>query len=258
MWMEYRNHAAKGFRNKLQFEFPHRWWEMYLTLGILHLGFPVSTFRADNGPDLLLEFGDLRVWVEAVAPKPGTASDAVPVPVVNGVAELPMRECLLRLTQTMTDKRDKLRNYMKRGIISKGDCTLIAMSACALNQFGPLLDWPFPVMLRVLAGADNLTIPLDKSSESFSIRTEAITRDSGSKVELALFYCEEFSSISGVLYSDEDPFNAPMVAEDSFQLFINPKAKVRVPKGITTKITTWRQSPITTGEGVEWIKIPSQ
>ena len=56
MWLEYRFYAPKGFQKKLQYEFHQRWWEMYLTLGLIRLGFSVSTFSQDNHPDILLDF----------------------------------------------------------------------------------------------------------------------------------------------------------------------------------------------------------
>jgi len=251
MWAEYQDLAPKGFRKKLQFEFHQRWWEMYLTIGLCRLGFPVSTFASDSGPDLLLDFGERKVWVEAVAPNPGKTSDSVPEPILDGAAKLPMDECLLRFTQAMTDKRDKVHGYIQRGIVSAADCNLIALSACALNQFGSLLNWPQPVMLRVLAGAGNLAIPRDKSSEPFSKHTETTFRDSGSPVNLALFYREVFSSISGVVYSHKDPLNAPMAPEESFQLFLNPKAKITIPALITDRIPTWSEEAAT-DRGLVW------
>ena len=200
-----------------------------------------------------MKFGDINVWIEAVSPNPGKGSDAVPEPIVNGSDKLPMRECLLRFTQAITDKRHKLHDYMERDLISEADCNLIAVSACALNQFGTLLDWPQPVMLRVLAGAGNLAIPLNRSSEPFSIHTEATVRDSGSPVDLSLFHTGGFNSVSGVLYSDQDPLNALIAPEESFELFLNPKAKVNAPKEITEKITTWREEAATDKELV-WRK----
>lgn len=242
MWSDYRSHAPKSFRKKLQYEFHQRWWEMYLTLGLCRLGFPISTFPRDDRPDLLLTFGNTKVWIEAVAPTSGTTSDAVPPPIVNGVEDLPMRECLLRLTQAVTDKRDKFNRYIQRGIVSEADCCIIALSACDLNQFGTLLEWPQPVMLRVLAGADDLAIPLNGTAAVYSKRKNATHRDSRSQVDLALFCSAEFSSVAGVLYSKQDPLNATTVPEESFEFFLNPQGKVTVPAAIQERMTTWSEN----------------
>jgi len=253
MWLEYRPHAPRSFRKKLQFEFHQRWWEMYLTLGLVRLGFPVSTFSQDDRPDILLDFDDTKVWVEAVAPKPGTKGDAVPESVVNGVQDLPIRECLLRLTQAVTDKQERLNCYVQRGIVSEKDAFVVAVSACALNQFGSLLEWPQPVMLRVLAGAGDLAIPLSKNSKPYSKRQETTVRDSGSLVNLSLFYSDEFSSVAGVLYSNQDPLNAPIAPEESFEFFLNPKSKaeVKVPLTLMQRMPTWSEDR-STEEEVVW------
>ena len=253
LWEEYCPYAPRGFRKKLQYEFHQRWWEMYLMLGLHRLGFPISTCSKDDRPDLLLDFGDVKVWVEAVAPKPGSMSDAVPEPVVDGVQDLPMREALLRLTQAVTAKREALNCYVQRGIVSDKDAFVVAVSSCALNQFGSLLDWPQPVMLRVLAGAGDLAIPLKGSSRPYSKLQDQTFRDSGSPVDLALFYSDEFSAVAGVLYSRDDPLNAPIAPEESFELFINPKGQVRLPEAITQKVLTWSEDR-TTGEQVVWKK----
>lgn len=253
MWSDYREYAPKGFPKKLQIEFHQRWWEMYLTLGLRRLGFPISTSSRDDRPDLLLKFGNTKVWIEAVAPKSGTKSDAVPQPVVNGVEDLPMRECLLRFTQALMTKKEKLKCYIQRGIVSEADCYVVAVSACSLNQFGTLLEWPQPVMLRVLAGAGDLAIPLSGSASPYSERKDVIFRDSGSSVDLALFDSAEFSSVAGILYSKQDPLNAPRAPDESFEFFLNPRRKVEDPKAITERITTWSKER-GTGEEVPWKK----
>jgi hypothetical protein len=250
MWLQYQSYAPRGFRKKLQFEFCQRWWEMYLTVGLCRLGFPIATSPHDDGPDLLIEFGSSKVWIEAVAPTRGMTSDAVPEPVVNGGCDLPMRECLLRLTQAVTAKRNAFHNYVQNGIVSEKDCQVIALSACGLNQFGTLLDWPQPVMLRVLAGAGDLTITLDGSAAAYSKRKDATLRDSGSPVELALFSSGGFNSIAGVLYSQVDLLNSPVAPEESFEFYLNPNSEVIVPDIMTARMATWSEEQNTDQEVV--------
>lgn len=250
-WLEYREYAPKSFPKKLQIEFHQRWWEMYLTIGLHRLGLPVSTPSQDKGPDVLLTFGSSRVWIEAVAPTPGMTSDAVPLPVIDGVQTLPMRECLLRLSQVVKAKRIAFDRYIQQGIVSKEDCRIIAVSACNLNQFGSLLEFPQPVMLRVLEGAGDLIISQNGIEPAYSNRKNSTFRDSGSPVDLALFCSGEFSSVAGVLYSKQDLSNAPTAPEESFELFLNPKSKVAVPVAVTEKMVTWSKSR-DLGPGVEW------
>lgn len=253
MWSDYRTHAPQSFRKKLQFEFHQRWWEMYLTLGLCRLELPISTSSRDDGPDLLVKYGNLKVWIEAVAPTSGTKSDAIPESVVNGVQDLPMRECLLRLTQAVTAKRDVFNSYIQQGIVSEADCCVVALSACDLNQFGTLLEFPQPIMLRVLAGAGDLAIPLSGMGGAYSKRKNSTFRDSGSQVDLAMFSSPEFSSVAGVLYSKQDPLNAPMAPEESFEFFVNPKGKVTIPAAIINSMATWSEDR-NMEQGVVWKK----
>ncbi len=239
LWVEYFPYAPKGFRRKLQFEFHQRWWEMYLTIGLCRLGMTVRSFRKDNGPDLLVETSGMRIWVEAVAPKIGTSKDCVPDPIEDGVQDFPKRECLLRLLQGVTEKRDRMADYIAKHIVSREDACVIALSACNLNQFGSLLDFPQPAPLSILAGAGNLVIFSDRSRSPYSSRQETLSRNSGSLVDTTLFGKDEFSIISAVLYSKCDPLNAPDEPHGTLSLFLNPKANIKFSKSFYEKIPTW-------------------
>ena len=239
MWSDYRDFAPKGFRRKLQFEFYTRWWEMYLTLGLVRLGFDVTSSRSDKGPDLFLEVAGTRLWIEAVAPSIGTTSDCVPEPIMNGFGHFPKRECLLRLTQGLEGKQQALAQYMQKSTIRPEDCCIIAISACNLNQFGSLLDWPCPAPLALLAGVGHMVVTLDGSREPYCAQQKSISRDSGSPVDTAMFDREEFRVVSAVLYSKPDPLNAPPLPESSFSLFLNPRAIRHVPVEVSATMEAW-------------------
>ena len=254
MWLEYCPHAPKGFRNKLQIEFHQRWWEMYLTIGLLHLALPVTCSPADGGPDVSVDLDNQRVWFEAVAPRAGTSNDRVPELVIKDTEDFPRRQLLLRLAQAITSKRDKFVAYLDSQTVSPRDACVIALSACDLKQFGPLLDWPHPAPLSILAGAGNLAIPLDRSCSPYSTRQDAILRNSGNPVDTVLFERDDFRIISAVLYSSPDPTNAPISPEATFSLFLNPRAYVEVPPGIRRMVVTWYEEKKTDTETV-WMKI---
>jgi len=171
MWVKYRDHAPKGFRRKLQFEFHQRWWEMYLTIGLVHLGIKARSSRNDKGPDLVVDVGGNRLWIEAVVPSVGTKSDRVPKPIMNGVGDYPKRECLLRLAQGLDGKQKALTKYIQESTILPEEPCIIAISACKLNQFGSLLDWPCPAPLALLSGAGHMVVTLHGSREPYCSRT---------------------------------------------------------------------------------------
>ncbi|MBN1291399.1 MAG: hypothetical protein JXB48_06125 [Candidatus Latescibacteria bacterium] len=249
MWVEYQSLAPKGFKKNLQNEFYSRWWEMYLAVGLLHLGLNVITSRKDKGPDISLQINGKQIWIEAVAPKVGVKSDRVPDMVINGVRDIPKREFQLRLSQGIDGKLIAFDGYIKNSIIQSDEPCIIAVSACNLDHLGPLLEFPCPAPLTVLAGAGDKHITLDGSEESYLESQESIKRDSNSAVNTIKFEQDDFKIISAVLYSNTDPLNlntdpinhSDFSPESSFKLFINPRAKNPVPYNFSKLIETWTE-----------------
>ena len=254
LWRQYEPFAPKGFPKKLQIEFHQRWWEMYLVVGMLHLDLEPICCRSDTGPDISLDIGGRQMFVEATAPTAGMQSDQVPQPVRNGVAVFPERECLLRLTQALTDKCKRLQDYIDQGIIPADACVVIALSASDLNQFGTLLDWDVPALLKVLAGAGPPVLPGD-GSPSYPTRRNTLQRNSGRAVDAVLFESAAFSIISGVLYSPVDLWSAtPKAPEDSLSLFVNPSANQPIPDPFLTRFVHWVEQRLPSGAR-EWHRI---
>ena len=241
MWCEFRDFAPKGFRRKFQVEFHQRWWEMYLTLGLLHLGVNIKTSPADEGPDLCVDINGKRLWIEAVAPRVGTTSDRVPEPTVNGVSDYPKRECLLRLSQQLNAKRNIFEKYIQKAIIQPEDVCIIAISACNLNQYGSLLDFPCSAPLALLAGAGDMVVTRNSSQDTYFKQQKTINRDSGSPIDFMMYERDDFKIVSGILYSNNDPLNAPSRPESTFSLFLNPRAYYHVPCDIYMKMETWTE-----------------
>jgi hypothetical protein len=252
LWNEYEPFAPQDFPNKLQREFHQRWWEMYLFVSLRHLDITPSCFSVDDGegPDIAIDIGGQKVFIEAVAPTVGTKSDKVPDPIEDGVADFPERECLLRLTQALTYKRDIICKYMKKGVITTDACIIIALSASDLNQFGTLLDGVHPALLSVLAGAGPLVVTSGGQKPPYSSRRSDVKRDSGNPVNTALFEKPEFSIISGVLYSPDDLWNAELQPENNLSLFVNPSAVKKIPNDLQQRFVSWTQKTSTSNETV--------
>lgn len=178
LWKEYEPFAPKGFPRKMQVEFHQRWWEMYLTVALLHLGLEPKTSRADKGPDLYLPVDNWFVFVEATAPTAGRTSDRVPEFVENGVAPFPHREFLLRLAQAFSEKAKRFQHYIDSKVIPGDSCCLIALSATDLNTFGTLMDGFYPEPpLCVLTGAGNMVMPIGRTCPAYLARRETISRN---------------------------------------------------------------------------------
>lgn len=244
LWKEYEFLATKAFLREVQINFHQRWWEMYLTVGMLHLsgssGFKVETSKHDKGPDIKITLSDeTRIWIEAVAPNPGSGNDRVPEHELDGVFDVPRDECLLRLAQGINEKKMKFQEYKEKNILNREDLCMIAISSCALNQFGHLLDFPCPAPLSVLAGAHQMVLSTRKPPR-ISKRQE-VKKISGKSVPVCLFEESSADIISAILYSSEDPLNAPITPESTFKIFLNPNAEIPLPECFLNNIETWHR-----------------
>jgi len=253
LWEQYEPFAPRGFAKKLQIEFHQRWWEMYLTVGMLHLGFKPKPSKSDQGPDLSLYVNGGIVFVEATAPSTGTKSDRVPEIIHNGVSDFPERECLLRLAQALTDKCRRFHEYIKDRVVPADGGFIIALSATNLNQFGTLLDAAHPAPLSVLAGAGPTVVTIGGKQPPYSSRRDTLKRDSGSGVDVCLFEKPEFRIIAGVLYSPVDLWNATLKPEDSISLFLNPTPNHPLAPSFRSRFVHWSQERLSSHELV-WKK----
>ena len=219
-WKKFEPYAPLKYLKKIQNDgdFHQRWWEMFLGVGLLNINCKIKTSQKEKGPDFEIDLTSQNIWIEAVAPNIGNSFDALPK-LLEGVHKLPEVEFLLRLTNSLNSKLDAFNNYIEKDWVSENDCCIIAISSCALNQYGSLMDFPAPAPLKVLAGLGNLV--LNKDNNYVQYRTE-IQKKSGSPIETSLFSLERYSNICAVLYSNSDPLNSPDKPETTFQLFLNP------------------------------------
>jgi len=258
LWNEYKSFAPKRFLKEAQINFHQRWWEMYLTVGLLHAsmnsGINIKTSNLDIGPDIKINLpGEHVVWIEAVAPDPGKGDDRIPDHDEEGVFGLPRNECLLRLVQGMTAKKEQFNAYEINKIVNSEDSCIIAISSCALFQLGHLLNFPCPLLLCVLSGAHNMV--LSKNKPPFVSKRQGIVKASGNSVSTCLLDDSSFDIISAFIYSSEDPLNAPIDAESTFKIFLNPNARNPLPKSFLKdiKIETWSREE--SDDGITWKKI---
>ena len=244
LWEQFEPLAPKGFQKKLQIEFHQRWWEMYLTVALCRLGLKPRCPKADEGPDITIDISNWKVFIEATAPSIGITSDRVPEVFSNGVQYFPERECLLRLTQALTDKRTKFDQYIKSERIPINSACVVALSSCALNQFGTLLDGVHPAPLSVLAGAGPPVVTFGGSRPPYTSRRDILKRDSEREVNVCLFDTPEFRIISAVLYSPIDLWNAPLDTEKTISLFLNPNPINPLPASFTCRFEHWFQESL--------------
>lgn len=183
-------------------DFVARWWEMHLIDGLIQAGNAICP-PVNHGPDICLESGDCRIWIEAVSLKQGDGPDRMPEPVYGTVMNVPTEPAILRFTNAVNAKNLKIQGYIRDGIISSDDKVIIAVNTSSLPM-ADLYEDP-PLAVKSLLGVGHLTMMVSTDpkqtgiKDSFYARRESIFKKNKSEIDANGFMTGELQEISGVL-----------------------------------------------------------
>lgn len=252
-WPIYKPYADKDFVKKFPYEFLPCFWEMYLTCTLLHLKLSVKPKKKKEGPDILLELDNNRIWVEAIAPTGGAPSkpDSVPkMKVFKGdssqeevvASKVPEEKIILRLTSAIVKKyEEKYSKYLNKRILDKEDCYIIAINGTDI----PSCPFVKNCILKAVFPMGHLQFLFDRNSgslgdPSYSYRPE-ISRNRGMNISTEIFLDPHFKNLSAVLFSTIGPgcdLEKVGMGED-FILVHNPLAKNPLTEGLIKTGLEW-------------------
>ena len=194
---------------------------------------------SDAGPDVcLINKSDYEaVWLEAIAPNEGTGNDRVPVPKIKqgkvSVNRVPGEKIILRFRSAIFDKHQKYLDYVQNGAVKCGDSFVIALNGRRVPY--SYLETEIPYVIQAVLPLGNETWTIDfKKNEMVDQRFEyrpAIVKTTGASISTRIFLDEEYSGISGILYSNSDLFNHPTSIGQDFLFVHNPKAQNPLRRG---------------------------
>jgi hypothetical protein len=251
MWLQYEQYADIHFLNQAKIDFNQRIWEMYLACSLLFEGFSIDS--KDKGPDILIDTGELKIWIEAIAPKPGAGEDAVSKQEFGTVREVPDEKIKLRYRSAIEEKYNKYKNYLKSKIVEPEDGYIIAINGSSIPS--ARREREIPRIIRSVLPFGNEFILIDSESnlpiDRFYNYQDISLKKSGSSVSTDIFLKPEYSGISAILFSFIDALNRPNKLGEDFVLLHNPIATRQLPKGFIKlgceywvdgselKFTTW-------------------
>jgi len=211
------------------------WWELYLDHALHNAGIALGTranrTHPETGPDLLVE--NPNIWVEAVMPESGDGPDALNEPLTGQAFTVPIDDFVLRLRTAIAAKLSKLSRYIEDGTISPGDAAIVAVSGGRLPfRFN---EGPIPYIVRAVLGVGGPTLEMDRATKKIVGRSieyrDHIVKKSGSPVDTDVFFRDESTHVSAVLYSSADCVNHCTKPGSDFVLVHNPKASVPIARG---------------------------
>lgn len=244
LWQKYQPYADKHFLNQVRTNFHQRSWEMYIGNVLLEKNL---TFESKNeGPDFVI---NKTAYIECVAPTKGEPAkpDSVPEMIVTKpsedihVRDVPVDKMILRITGVVKDKAlGQFENWKGKEWFDSKMPFVIAVNTGAL---GYMEDSCLPYMLKALFGLQFCQINIETGTTNFSHR-DKIEKSNNKPVPVDYFISEEFSFISGVLFSDKLVLNHPENIGEDCVFVNNPLADKPVGDSFVKLFNNWTASKI--------------
>jgi hypothetical protein len=226
-----------------------RVWEMMLAAHFDALGFAMTS--PNEGPDLRIGHDGHIIWIEAICPTPAGIPQDWMQPLSDGefvVGDVPHNETLLRWTAAIKEKRDKLAEYQKKGVVRPEDSFVIAVNGGQLGRM-PLNEGisQMPYALEAVYPAGPITLEIDQASgkviRSFrSIRAHVLNAND-EPVPTTAFLDRDNAAVSGVIGYSSDRSKSPLLTTD---LVHNHLATNPIERGLLGP------------DNVEWAKSPKR
>jgi hypothetical protein len=213
LWARFEPYADENFCAEFSRQPDDRFWEMYLTVRLLDAAKKVrprtelAQAARDVGPDICIQKGTRKIWIEAVSPDQGHENN--PDRVADWPAEESRidvdeqrRQVELRATSALSSKIAKFKRYRDNGIVNERDSCIIAVSAGQFPlqaiQFGlsPAVTSVYPI------GHERIDFnPLAPSFSSVFDFAPQIERPGRQPVQRTMFQDPDNALISGLIWS---------------------------------------------------------
>ena len=188
LWRDYSEFADKNFLSNAKNNFHQRFWEMYLSVTFVRKGYKVIK-TPDESPDVCIQMNGKKIWIEAVAPGPGTGLDQIPIPEFGKANWVPTDQIALRYLNVLNTKFHKYQTYVKKEIVGSSDIFVIAINCSKVPHayFGSSL--PYHVQALLPIGPPNVifdvaTDSIVKTGYSFK---DSVVKNSGSIDQVKFF-----------------------------------------------------------------------
>ena len=254
LWARYAPLADPHFREDARNHFLQRFWEMYLAATLMERG--LKLFRiGGEGPEFYFKLAQRRIWVEAIAPGPGTGLDQVPGPQYGVATETPTEKIVLRFTHALVEKRKKYIAALRKDIVTCDDGYLLAINSREIHH-GPCgITMPYFVQAFLPFGSPAwaLDSKTGKIVDSFHQYRDTVPKQAGTNISTKAFLDPEFRFVSAVLHSSVDCVNCPNELGAEFCILHNPIAV----HGIDLSVFHWSKQLVLSDDELIEVK-PNQ
>jgi hypothetical protein len=257
LWSRYEPYADTDFRGEFARQPDTRFWEMYLAVSLLERGkklrlrSELTAAQRDTGPDICIRKSSRNIWIEAIAPAKGAATNFDRVPDLfpassDALKDPPRREVELRITSALLEKADKFKAYRESGVVGENDSCIVAISAgqFALQAAGEGLAH---AVTAVFPFGDEYFIIDPKTHKIIDRRFQhsgEIKRAGDDPIPRSAFQHEYFTNVSGLIWSRRSIGNF-LGQQDDFVFVHNQLAQKPIPR----KWARWFEEYIPINQG---------
>jgi type I restriction enzyme S subunit len=221
---------------------------MYLTCALQDYaaGRGIAVSCPKPGPDILLERGRSRVWVEAVIATNGAPGlpDTLVEPNPDGSDRIPEEKIVLRYANAISEKYRKYREYLQNGIVRENDAFVIAVNGYDLSYRWTQAANDVPRFLKALYPLGAYQVLLDRrTGDIVGHQNEPrfkIVKASGANVAVMPFLERSSEGITAVLCSMANAMSHGAPLGTDFELAPNPVGRTPIPAFALPARRIWR------------------
>lgn len=243
LWRRYQGNEDANFLSNARDHFDQRFWEMYLWVALVDLGFEPHK-ENDAGPDYYIELDGVRYWVEAVCPMRGSNPDAIPEEQYDlECRNVPVDKIMLTFTNAISKKTRKHREDIEKKRVSSSDGYILAISSAGL-PISARVDSDIPYIVRACYGIGNMAIPINVMSmemgEPHYQEKIECNKHNGVPVSLVSLRQNGDPLLSGIIYSAATCTSLDCRPGGDFHFLANASADVSVPWDKFSCMKRWR------------------
>jgi hypothetical protein len=226
------------------------WWEMHVGTYLVRTGFDLKTIdekslseKSPNLDHLIITPEGKRVWVECTQAARGPISTELPGFDIEGCGDLPLKEMMLRVTNSLSQKastknpKAQINRFKTAYPKFENDCYIVALGTGNLpsdegDRFSP------SVAFNAVFGIGDPTWTINKNGSNCSFQgvetKDKVLKKNDCPINTTGFLDESYSTIAGLFVSQATLFHDAKLCG-----IANPTAVTSLPDQFHQKIPTW-------------------
>lgn len=244
LWSKYKPLADSHFLAEFPLHTHERWFEMYLAVSLKEAGYNVTKPKCNpnEGPDVLIQDGDRKIWIEAVCASPGELGkpDSVVEPPMGQVNEVSLHNPTLRFQSALKAKACKYNKYLENGIVGGDDILVVAINMYAIPDARVYMQ---DIILRGVYGYGDRIVKVSKRTrEIIGVRGTEVPctkKANNAEVDAQSFINGTKPHIAAILVNCSDLANRSDQLGSDFLLCPNLTPKTPWPQGYLKLGSEW-------------------